>query len=250
MKRLSILSLLLIGYGFTSQAQFAVDFTANDCSGNAHHLFSELDSGKVIVLTWVMPCSSCQSATSSASSLISGMGNARVKHYVADDYANTSCTTLQSWLNSISVSPHATFSNSAIKMSDYGTAGMPKTVILGGGTQHIVYFNANGNILTRDFLTALNQALSVNSVEDVVEKPFYLYPNPATNLLQIVLTDASMTRTKLPVELMDIHGKILKKLTVVPSVACVIPQLDISNLPNGPYLVRIGDHFQHLTIAR
>jgi hypothetical protein len=248
MKRLSILLLMLIGFGLSSRAQFAVDFTANDCSGNTHHLFSELDSGKVIVLTWVMPCASCQSATSSAASLISGLGNARVKHYVADDYANTSCATLQTWLNSISVAPHAVFSSSSIKMSDYGTAGMPKTVILGGGTQHLVYLNANGNLLTRDFLTALNTALSVNHVSDIVEKSFYLYPNPASTKLNIILVEN--TNYSLPLVFMDMCGKVIKRDILAPSKFSPIPQIDISDLQIGNYIVQIGNHFQSLTVAR
>ena len=45
----------ILGFAQTT----ATDFTANDCGGTSHTLFTELNAGNVIVITWVMPCSSC-----------------------------------------------------------------------------------------------------------------------------------------------------------------------------------------------
>jgi len=47
--------LILNTFGLIAQTN-ATDFTANDCDGVSHHLFSELDNGKVVVIAWVMPC--------------------------------------------------------------------------------------------------------------------------------------------------------------------------------------------------
>ena len=54
MKLIKIIFLLIISskYGFSQNN--ATDFTALDCDGVSHHLFSELDSGKVIVIAWVI----------------------------------------------------------------------------------------------------------------------------------------------------------------------------------------------------
>ena len=49
-------NLLLIVLAFTTLAsvgQTAVNFNTSDCNSNTHDLFTELNTGKVIVLTWV-----------------------------------------------------------------------------------------------------------------------------------------------------------------------------------------------------
>ena len=33
----------------------ATDFSVDDCNGEFHNLFTELDAGKVVVIAWVMP---------------------------------------------------------------------------------------------------------------------------------------------------------------------------------------------------
>ena len=97
MKLIKIIFLLIISskYGFSQNN--ATDFTALDCDGVSHHLFSELDSGKVIVIAWVMPCGPCGSIaldayTASLGYAISNPG--RVEFYLVDDFANTDCASL------------------------------------------------------------------------------------------------------------------------------------------------------------
>ena len=51
MKRIKIIFLLIISYLAGISQNNATDFNALDCDGVSHHLFSELDSGKVIVVT-------------------------------------------------------------------------------------------------------------------------------------------------------------------------------------------------------
>jgi len=48
-----LISIFLFGYPANSQ-QFAMDFSRFDCDSVEHHLFSELDEGKVIILDFVM----------------------------------------------------------------------------------------------------------------------------------------------------------------------------------------------------
>ena len=63
------------------------DFNATDCAGAPHQLFSELDGGKVIVLVWVMPCSSCipgAKAAYNASASFASSNPGRVFYYLID----------------------------------------------------------------------------------------------------------------------------------------------------------------------
>ncbi|HEY4800620.1 MAG TPA: hypothetical protein VII99_16190, partial [Bacteroidia bacterium] len=137
MKKYLLSFSLILASRFLSFGQTAVDFTVNDCAGNSHHLFSELDAGNVIVITWVMPCSACIPIASTAATTVQGYASSnpgRVKFYLSDDYADTPCPTLTSWASTNSIATNASFSDATISMADYGGTGgsMQKTVVLGG----------------------------------------------------------------------------------------------------------------------
>jgi hypothetical protein len=175
---------ILLAIAGTSQT--ATNFTCNDCAGNPHDLFTELDAGKVIVLAWVMPCSSCIGPTVTASNIVQSYASSnpgQVFLYVADDYANTNCTSLNSWCTTNSITG-TTFSDASIDMTDYGSPGMPKIVVLGGGTSHTVFFNQNntaaGNAVALQ--NAIDSALAVGVNDNEISKtPFNVFPNPATD---------------------------------------------------------------------
>src|ERR1051326_3358893 len=181
-----IFTLLFAGLASVVFAQTtATDFTANDCAGNTHTLFSELDAGKVIVLCWVMPCSNCIAGASTDASVVQNYTSSnpgRVKFYISDDAGNTTCSTLAGWESTNSITCDATFGNSGntINMNDYGGTSMPKTVVL-GGTSHAIFLNVNGTPTTSALQTAINNAL--NASTGVAEENNFsylnLFPNPA-----------------------------------------------------------------------
>ena len=164
----------------------ATDFTCNDCSGNSHTLFSELNAGKVIVMCWVMPCATCIPPASTDASVVQGYASSNpgmVKFYLVDDYANTTCTSLNSWASTNGITYDASFSNAAISMSNYGSAGMPKTVVLGGGTCHTIYYNQNGSVSSSALQAAINNALTACTAigeNPILDLSFQASPNPAT----------------------------------------------------------------------
>ena len=68
MKNIFLSCLLIFLIKSLSIAQItATDYTLNDCAGNPHHLFAELDEGKVMVISFVMPCLSCIGPTIASS---------------------------------------------------------------------------------------------------------------------------------------------------------------------------------------
>ena len=101
--------LSLINIGITLGQ--ATDFTTDDCNGVTHNLFDSLDAGNVIVIAWVMPCSPCATYSMPAYSAVQSFSSShpgRVHFYMADDYANTSCSSLSSWGNNYNM-PNSTF---------------------------------------------------------------------------------------------------------------------------------------------
>jgi len=155
----------------------ATDFTANDCSSVSHNLFTELAAGKVVVITWVMPCSACITSASTAANTVIAMGNPNVVFYLVDDYANTNCATLNSWASTNSIVANATFSNSTIDMTDYGTTGMPKTIVI--GTSGFVTYNVNGTVSQTALQNAINNGLTGVKENSNMNIGLDLFPNPA-----------------------------------------------------------------------
>lgn len=196
--------ILLVGILFGVSTLFAqtnaTDFTADDCHGDEHHLFSELDAGKVIVLAWVMPCGSCivdpltaKLVVESYSDILDSDLQKRVLFYLSDDYGwpnmqISSCTTLSSFTNTWDTQePVTCFSDAAIDMAGYGVPGMPKIVVL-AGQNHFIYFNKNSS--TTGLSDAIDLALADNPLginHSFANEIFQLYPNPSVNQLTIEL---------------------------------------------------------------
>jgi hypothetical protein len=105
--------------------------------------------------------------------------------------------------------------------------------------------------LARDFartLAAINAALGSSSAQDLVERPFYAYPNPAKNTLNLVMIDPALQQEK--VIMTNISGQIVKTWAKIPSASTAIPTLDISELPSGLYILNVGKSAQTISIAR
>ena len=153
-----------IGYADKSDGGFGVsaDFTAVDCDGLTHNLYNELDANKIIVIAWVMPCSSCITDPVDALNIVQTYSSShpgRISFYLADDYADQNCATIKGWASWYGLSSATAFSDPNLTMVNYGVAGMPKIVVIAGGNRFI-YFNKNES--TVGFKAAIDQALADN----------------------------------------------------------------------------------------
>ncbi len=230
----------LINPGFSQNA--AVDFTATDCAGNPHNFFSELNGGKAIVITWVMPCTACIPGASVASSTVLNTGNPNVKFYLVDDSGDTPCNTLNSWANTNSITANAVFDNigNLIKMADYGSVGMPKTIVV-GGYNHEVFYNYNGTPSASVLQTAIDKALNANT--SVIENNdlnlgLTVFPNP-------VATDARLNYTlvkpaDVKIEILDLLGKnVFTQLLNNQAAGNQEYVLNLDSYPAGIYFTRL-----------
>jgi hypothetical protein len=184
-KTLLALSASLLVLSASSQTN-ATNFTCNDCASTGHDLFTELNAGMVIVITWVVPNSATVPHAQSAFGAVqmySVSNPGQVHHYLVDDYGDTPCATLNNWAMANSLGGSTTFSDAAIDMADYGMVGAPKTVVLGGGWNHVVYFNENGPAANNGpaIENAIDSALSMITAMQapVASSSFNLFPNPA-----------------------------------------------------------------------
>ncbi|MBC7383247.1 MAG: T9SS type A sorting domain-containing protein [Bacteroidia bacterium] len=246
MKKLCTLFLsgiILVLFPFLSIGQsVATDFTANDCGGTSHHLFSELDAGKVVVISFVMPCGSCIGPSQSALATVQNFASShpgKVVFYLADDVANTSCSSLSAWATNNGMGSIPAFSSGSVTETPYGSGGMPKIVVL-GGTNHSVYFTQNGGVNSINLTNAINSALTATGISEVkkVDLQVKIFPNPAIDKLSVnyILTQTS----EVNFEIYNMLGSKVKtfgegKHTFGKQES----QLDFGALTNGIYFLKI-----------
>ena len=246
MKRIKIIFLLIISSVYGLCQNNATDFTALDCDGVSHHLFSELDSGKVIVIAWVMPCGPCGSIALDAYTASLGYANSnpgRVEFYLVDDFANTDCASLFAWADNFGMGNCTKFSDPSIDMGDYGQIGMPKIVVL-GGAGHFVYFNENSS--TQNINSAIDLALtgaavttSINKKEEIIS--FHCYPNPSNGVFKINYSFKIKSDWK--IELYNLLGeKVLEKQLISESLNGEY-SINTQNLTNGSYLLKLTNGY-------
>jgi hypothetical protein len=243
-KILLINALFCFSVGIIFAQTTATDFTTDDCNGVSHTLFSELDAGNVIVISWVMPCGPCETYSLPAYSAVQSFATShpgRVHFYIADDDGTTACGTLSNFASNMPIS--TIFSSSNINMSDYGAYGMPKVVVLAGSDHHI-YYNENDNKI--NFLgvqTAISDALSTPlGIEQSASNKFEIstYPNPVNNVLNIsYIKDQS---SLINFTIVDVLGKVVLSIEEDASYLKgeATKSINVSTLDNGNYFLKIS----------
>jgi len=253
MKKTLLTALIGIAANFCFAQTTATDFTVNDCAGNSHHLFSELDAGTVIVMTWVMPCSACIAVASTAATTAQGYASSypgRVKFYLVDDYADTPCNTLTGWASTNVISPNASFSDAAINMANYGGPGtsMQKTIVL-GGSSHTVFYNVNGTVTTGPLQTAITNALTAAGVvnyENLIQG-LNLFPSPASSTTKIIYSISKAT--DISIDLMNVLGEKINTVSVgTQSPGKHEYQMNMESLSEGIYFVKLNAGEQSQTV--
>jgi hypothetical protein len=192
MKNLLLFIIALTFSVSVTLAQTAADFTATDCNSTSHTLYTELNSGKVIVFVWVMPCATCITGAKAAYDAVQSFASShpgKVLYYMADDGMSTpSCSSLQSWASTNGISsPNAIFTNAGnvINETNYGGSGMPHIMVV-AGTDHKIYFNElNGTGANTQ--TKIGEALAALNVAEAQKEPNKLsvFPNPAKNSISV-----------------------------------------------------------------
>lgn len=244
MKKL-ILSISLLAAVTAANAQtYATNWTATDCNSVSHTLFNTLDSGKIIVFVWVMPCASCKNGAKAAYDAVQSFATSnpgKVRMYLADDLGDASCSTLSNWVATNSVGSPANmtiFSNAGnvIDENDFGGTGMPHVIVM-GGTDHKIYYNKKGS-LTNDLTgitAAVNTAMSALSVGEATnDAKFSVLPNPAND----VITVEGLTNIA-KIEVVSVSGKTVRTEKVAAGRTSA--QLSLSGLAAGMYLVKATD---------
>mgnify|MGYP001033587939 CR=1 FL=1 len=230
MKHLYLSAALLATTGLCAQTT-ALDFTANDCDGVPHNLFSELDAGNAVILELVMMgCQPCiDAAHSITDNVLPNVSDpARLKFYSIGYTNSISCTQINNWKNNNGFT-HIVFAGMSAQTTYYGGMGMPTVVVLGGGATHGVYYVEQGHDDSDNtaITAAVNEALlDANSIAESGARPLAFGPNPVTNTL-------NLNSTYMAVKVTDMKGRVVMDAGMVGST------LDVSTLPAGAYSIEL-----------
>ena len=209
----------------------ALDFTANDCDGMPHNLFSELDAGNAVVLELVMMgCQPCVDAAHSITdNVIPNVSDpTRVKYYSIGYTNSITCTQINNWKNTNGFT-HQVFAGMSAQTTYYGGMGMPTVVVLGGGSTHGVYYSELGHSDGDNptIISVMNSALSeANGVAENGARTITLGPNPTTGLL-------NLNATYISARVVDAQGRSVMNMAVVGA------SLDVSTLAAGHYTLEL-----------
>jgi thiol-disulfide isomerase/thioredoxin len=237
MRRILFLFILLIPGILAISQETAMDFTRTDCDGAEHHLFSELDEGKVVILDFVMlGCAPCIWATRNLDTIVQSYEAThpgRVKLYAMSYESSHTCEQMAAWRTDGGFPGVSLFTDGAQQISYYGGMGMP-TIVITGGTGHKVFYNGYGYTPAHDtaITAALDQALNYSSAGVMEGIPVLpnVYPTVFSDYL-----NADFERMDPATEfvLADITGRIVLKQDVSGLGAC---RMSTGHLPPGFYL--------------
>ena len=247
MKRYIFTILIIVFLSNVSFAQNnATNFITEDCNGVMHNLFDSLDAGNVVVIAWVMPCGPCATyagyAYDAAQFWNVSSGNEDVDFYLVDDYANTSCSNLVAWGNNFDMPLSTTFSSVDISMTDYGSVGMPKVVVLSGST-HTVYYNENDDKISyTGVFSAIENAMMISNINQSSQEKIQLSvsPNPANEFLNIYY-DSWNDSFYIRFEIINVLGESVASM-------CNTDIIDVSFLESGLYFLNVHSKSRKQTI--
>ncbi len=208
----------------------ALDFTANDCDGVPHNLFSELEAGNAVILEMVMM--GCQPCITAAQSLTENVlpyvsDPTRVKLFSIGFSNSVTCTQINNWKTANGFT-HPVFAGMSAQTTYYGGMGMPTVVVLGGGSSHTVYYSELGHANSENpaIIEAVNTALAAATVIPDLKAPVAVAsPNPAQDVLTI--TGGSWDRARV----LDLQGKEVSDARVQNG------RVDVSRLERGAYVM-------------
>lgn len=240
-----LLSIALLFVINLSNAQTAMQFSGNSCSGDAVDLFADLDAGKAVLLHFFMPnCGACPPPAQRIQKMankINAVFPGKVKGY-AFPFDNSSCIVADNWVNTSNVSTiYTAMANGEAQVAHYGGFGMPTVVLLGGMDHRVLFstqsFTSSDTTIMRDSILALfNTANSIQNLQGGVNS-FNVFPNPANDNVSVTFT---LTETSdYTISITDITGKQVALISDEKQKGLITKQINTATLPNGNYIARI-----------
>lgn len=228
-----------------TKGQSATDFTVTSCGGINHNLFSALDTGKIVLLTWVKPENTHADFATAAYNVIQEFqvtNPNKIELFICGDYQNSSCNVLSSWMADKSFSTCTSFSDSTIKITDYKLTGTPKMAII--AFSHHFVFDVQVNNLNDSLLRETIRSIIIGPIsqKDTITNNFQssIMPNPVSNNLTVKYKLAE--NENLLLEILNSEGKLLKSISNGSNQKGTnTMKIDTQTLSNGTYFLKVSN---------
>lgn len=214
-------------------------------------MFAELNSGKVIVLCWVMPCINCVAPSMTTYNVVQSYNTSqpdRVRFYLTDDYGDTPCSSLISWANANHLTNAKIFSDATISMTPYQTTGMPLIVVL-GGIAHKIFFIGKNTVDIPSLQAAIDSALITTDIEErtmnIPELAIQSNPVYERTVLKCELSKTAFAN----IQLLNAEGnEIARVFSGQLSAGLNEIPMDFTRYKTGMYFIRYNDGLRVKTI--
>jgi hypothetical protein len=239
MKKYLLVSALLLTAVIGNAQTVAQDWTKTDCNGNSWQLYPMCDSGKVVVMEFVMPtsCFGCHNAAGYLETIwqqFNASDPNKVEMFAIAYNNSYTCTQLSNWKTTYGINMMHPMDQGASMLSYYGSMGMP-TIVVVGGVGHMMFYEKQGFTAsdTTNIKNAISLALSTSSISEAeVDKAIKVYPNPASDMITLEFTTPGTSNY---VELFNIAGEKVKTIDAGKETR---KEISISDLSAGVYFIR------------
>lgn len=189
---------LLTGLSVIGKAQptTAYNFTMTDCNGSMHDLFTELDSGNVVILElFMLSCSPCVDAGKELDPMFQNLKatcSPKIKFYHMGYTNSYTCAQITNWVttNGFSSVP---FDSGAVQTAYYGGMGMPTMAIVAGSSHKVLHttvgYTAGDTAVIADSIRAFFGCASMNVQESSFTRNIFIYPNPSNGKFTLNTTE-------------------------------------------------------------
>lgn len=151
------------------------------------------------------------------------------------------------WTASANATSYDIYRNGNLYAPDVTETTFLNTYLISAGTAYTYFVKAKNNIGTTNnsngtlVVTAINCAAKVAETEtteiNATQTKIVLYPNPTSGVFNLMVTDVKDKRIEY--YLFDSNGKMINNAKIDSLEEDLNHQIDISQLPNGIYFVRI-----------
>ena len=143
-----LFSCLFLSAILNAQPTTAYDFNMNDCSGNMHHLFDELDAGNVVVMElFMLSCSPCVDAGNELEPMVQNLKascSSKIKFYHFGFTNSYTCAQVTNWV-STNLYSSIPFDSGGVQVAYYGGMGMPTMAVVAGNTHKVLHTSVGYN---------------------------------------------------------------------------------------------------------
>lgn len=241
---LTLLAFCLLLNNLNAQT-VAMQINRNDCNGNPVNLYSDLDSGKAVLLHFYMDgCNLCHEAAQKiqamANHILESYPN-KIKAYVFPYQNSIPCSSAIAWVSDNNLSLYAPLDSGAAQVAHYGGFGMPTVVLLAGAEEYSVLFSTQNFVtsdttIMRDSILARFNPAGLQDLKRTNNR-VRIFPNPSSGKLVIDMDQNESGRLK--IELLSLQGQLVTEKFSDKIVNRAI-EFNTSAYANGVYFLRLS----------